>query len=31
VFYVYYCYSGCHATIGNFNAKKLDVPHIAPK
>ena len=26
-----YRYSGCHAKIGNFNAEKFDVPHIAPK
>ena len=30
-FYVFYRYSGCHAEIGNFNAEKFDVPHIAPK
>ena len=29
--YAYYRYSGCHAKIGNFNAEKFDVPHIAPK
>ena len=28
-FYVFYCYSGCHADIGNFNAKNFDAPHIA--
>ena len=27
----FYRYSGCHAKIGNFNAEKIDVPHIAPK
>jgi hypothetical protein len=30
-FYVFYRYSGCHAKIGNFNAEKIDMPHIAPK
>ena len=30
-YYAFYRYSGCPAKIGNFNAEKIDVSHIAPK
>ena len=30
-FYVFYRFSGCHAKIGNFDAEKIDMPHIALK